>query len=228
MSRNLTVIITSLNEEKTIVGVVEKVLEQPQVFEVIVIDDGSTDKTQEVLKKFKNSSNVKLLVNERNVGKGYSVRRGIKEAKGEYLIVQDADLELNPESFKVLFEKLEKRKADMVNGERDFTSGSINLISRFASKLIPLFVFLLFGRWIEDVVCGYKLMKSEKYRELDLQSDGFEIETEMIVKAIRKGYRITNQKVEFRPRNKAEGKHVRWTDGVKVLKLLFKFRFGLK
>ncbi len=228
MSKDLTVIIPAKNEAKTIVKVIEQVLLLDRVGEVIVINDGSTDSTKEVLIPFEKSGKIKLINNKVNRGKGYSVRKGISMATKKYLIVQDADLELHPSSINLLITKMEESDADLINGNRDFSSKKVKNISKAASAIIPLIVFLFTGKWIKDVVCGYKLMETQKYKELNLIAEGFEIEPEIIVKAIDKKYKIVEQKVPFNPRSTKEGKHVRWVDGIKVLKFLMRYRFSGK
>src|SRR5690606_15668497 len=104
----------------------------------------------------------------------------------------------------------------------------VKTISKLASAIIPLIVFIFTGKWIKDVVCGYKLMETAKYKELNLMAEGFEIEPEIIVKAINKKYKIVEQKVPFKPRSAKEGKHVRWVDGLTVLKFLVRYRFSRK
>jgi dolichol-phosphate mannosyltransferase len=225
MNKDLTVIIPAYNEGRTVVNVIKEVLNTPRVAEVIVIDDGSKDDTFQYLQQFQGQ--IKIVRNQPNRGKGFSIRKGIELATSKYLIIQDADLELQPSSFEALFKKMEETGADMVNGARDLDGPNVKLISKLASQMIPIAILILFGQRISDVVCCYKLMETDKYRALNLKSDRFEIETEMILRAIQMHYKIVETKVAFTPRTIEEGKHIRWTDGIKVLKLIFKFRFGL-
>lgn len=229
MEKNLTIAIPALNEGKTIGNVIETVLKLERVGEIILVDDGSIDNTFEIMDSFKSRDpRVKVIRNEINRGKGFSLREAINHTTKEYFIVQDADLELDPNSIESLFVKLNESGADMVNGSRDLDIPNVSRISKLAGLFLPMFVFILFGKWIEDVVCGYKLMTTENYKKLNLNSDRFEIETEIVVKAIRNKYKIAEQKVVFKPRSISEGKHPRWTDGLKIFKLLFKYRLGKK
>lgn len=223
---DLTVIIPAYNEGKTIRNVIREVLKTPRVGQVIVIDDASQDDTSLHINKFKDK--ITFIQNEKNRGKGYSVRRGLEKAILKYTIIQDADLELSPASYSEMFKALEETEADMINGRRSMAVNDVKLISKIAALVVPVSILVLYGRWVKDVVCCYKLMETKKYKELELSSDRFELETEIILKAIRKKYKIREKEVVFSPRSVKEGKHVRWTDGLKVLKLIFKYRLGLK
>lgn len=223
--RDLTVIIPAKNEEKTVAQVIDNVLAHPRVAQVIAVNDGSTDNTLTVLQKY--TDKITVIDNGVNRGKGYSMRAGIAAATAKYTLIQDADLELSPSSYDILFAAMDSTGADLVNATRDLNNVNTKWISKLASMFIPVAVFILFGKRITDVVSCYKLMTTENYRKLNLQSDRFEIETEIIVKAIKAGFSIAEVTVPFAPRGMAEGKHVRWVDGLKVVKLLLKYRFGL-
>lgn len=226
MSNDLTVIIPAYNEQGTIVQVVETVLQTPRVGQVIVSDDGSTDETLNKLEKFRTNPRVTILANE-HVGKGHAVRSAFAHADKKYLIVQDSDLELSPSSYQDLFVAIEEQGADVANGVRNLEQDNVAFISKIAGMMIPAMVLFLFGRRIKDVACGYKLMETEKYRQLNITSDHFELETEIICKSIRQGYKIVEVPVSFKPRSRAQGKHIDWKDGLRVISWLLRYRFGL-
>lgn len=225
MEKDLTVIIPAYNEGRTIKNVIKEVLKHPRVKEVIVVDDGSKDNTTYHIERFKDS--IIFIKNEQNSGKGFSVRRALEHATSKYTIIQDADLELSPSSYDHLFKELELTGADMVNGRRYMGNGDVKLISKVASYLVPVTLFITHGVWVKDVVCCYKLMTTEKYKQLGLTSNRFELETEIILKAIRNRYKIIEREVTFTPRSVKEGKHIRWTDGIKVLRLILQSRFPI-
>ena len=182
LKKNLSVIIPAYNEEATLEEVIKTVLQQPMVAEVIVIDDNSTDKTPEIISSF--GKQIRSTRNKTNKGKGYGVRKGISMAQSKYLLVQDADLEYDPADYAKLMKAMLQNNPDLINSVRDFSSQDVQLITRLGSRVIPDLVFLFFGKSIKDIVSCYKLMKTETWKKLNLKSDRFELETEIMVKAI--------------------------------------------
>src|SRR5260221_13452555 len=138
MKNDLTVIIPAYNEGKTVRNVINEVLKTPRVREIIAIDDGSKDDTHKYLLEYKDK--IKIIRNQPNKGKGYSIRKALEQSTSKYTIVQDADLELSPSSYESLFKKMEETGADLVNGRRDMDIPGVRTISKLASQTIPMAV----------------------------------------------------------------------------------------
>lgn len=220
-----SVIIPAFNEEDTIAEILSRVLDSPLDKEVIVVDDGSTDRTPEILKD--SPQHVTVITHDKNMGKGRAVRTGIERASGDIVIVQDADLEYNPGEYPDLIEPVEKGEADVVYGSRNLrgrnprSSFSFYWGGVFLSKITNL----LYGAGLTDEATGYKVFRAEVIKGLNLESRGFEFCPEVTGKLLRMGIRIHEVPISYRPRLKAEGKKITWKDGVKAVWTLVKWRF---
>ncbi len=223
----LSVVIPVYNEEKTIKEAVARVLREKTVKEIIVVDDGSTDGTLEIIKKF--SPKIKILRNLQNLGKGAAVRKGIQNATGDILIIQDADLEYDPKYYQALIEPIIKGEAKVVYGSRlktlrlkwrgkDKTPMPFHFL---ANRFMSFLTNFLYGSRLTDMETGYKVMAKEVYQALDLTADRFEIEPEITAKILKKGYRILERPISTRPRTYQEGKKIKARDAfLAVLTLL--------
>lgn len=228
MSYELSVIIPCYNERSTILKLLGKVRKVPISKEIIIICDGSTDGTRKVLEEeLKNnpSDDFRVIFHERNKGKGASVRTGLKAASGNIVIIQDADLELNPDDYVHLLQPL-KDGAKVVFGTRfpGSRKSSIPVYSRFANWCVTTLANLLYGANISDEACGYKVMSLDLYRSLKLECDGFDICPEITAKVCRKNYKINEVPVQFNPRSFSEGKKVQWKHGFEAVWKLIKYR----
>jgi len=225
----LSVIIPVWNEEKTIAEVIKKVREVDIPKEIIVIDDGSTDKTPKIIEKEKNKrgDEVKVYYSPVNFGKGAGVRIGYKFAKGDIAIIQDADLELDPNEYHRLIEPILARETKVVYGSRFLTKNrNIKLVTRLGNKLITMLFNLLFNSKLTDVSTGYKVMRTDVAKSLGLKTVGFDIDPEISVKLRKKGIKILEVPVRYNPREmKGAGKKVNYLkDGVKNVLFLLKNR----
>lgn len=232
----LSIIIPVFNEQKTIEEVLKRVQEEiiPLIDkEIIVVDDGSTDSTREKLKKFK-SSGIEIILHEKNQGKGAAVKTGIKKATGDYIIIQDADLEYDPKFIKDLIKPILNNKAKVVYGTRLKRMPNLKheertlqfLIHYLGNRLLSLFTSILYGQWITDMETGYKLFPKAALKNVKLNAKGFEFEPEITAKLMKKGYKIKELAIQVNPRGYDEGKKINTVkDGSRALWYLFKYRF---
>lgn len=216
------------NEKETVAIVIEKVLALPCDKQVIVVDDGSTDGTRDILKSLQNQRSrvqneqcLKIIFQEKNQGKGASIRKGIEEADGQYVVFQDADLELEPEEI-LRLSRTAGPGVPVVYGSRFLNPVRMPLLSLLANRFLTFLTNLLYGSRITDMETCYKFCSASLVRELKLHSNGFEIEPEITCKILRKGYKIAEVPVTYRPRIK--GKKISWIDGVKAVFFIFKYR----
>ena len=230
----LSIIVPVYNEEKTILEVISNLdkLVIPAVSkEVIVVDDGSTDKTRE---KLKNIKSAKIIFHEKNSGKGSAVKTGIKKATGDYIIIQDADLEYDPQYIKILIEPIKQRKSEVVYGTRLKRMPNLSgeektlqfLTHYFGNRFLSLVTSILYGQWITDMETGYKLFPKNALKGTKLNAKGFEFEPEITAKLMKKGYKILEIPIKVIPRGYDEGKKINTVrDGLRAVWSLFKYRF---
>ena len=234
----LSVIIPVYNEEKTVCELIRRVVAEKTPKEIIVVDDGSTDNTLKIIKnlklKIKNyNSKLKILRNEKNLGKGAALRKGIGNATGDILIIQDADLEYDPNDYERLLEPITSGKAEVVYGSRlknlklkfwgkDKTPLPFHYL---ANRFLCLLTNLLYGSNLTDMETGYKMMTREVYLKLELVSNKFDIEPEITTKVLRQGYKIIEIPIVTKPRSYLQGKKIKAKDGMVAVWTLFKYRF---
>jgi glycosyltransferase involved in cell wall biosynthesis len=234
----LSIIIPVYNEEKTIAKVLNRVnvLSIPNVSkEVHVIDDGSTDgtprKIREFIKKFPDV--IQHHVHDRNKGKGAAVRTGIRHAKGHYIIIQDADLEYNPENIVDLVKAIKNPKVDVIFGTRLNRMPHLKEEERtfrfflhyWGNKFLSLVTSVLYGKWITDMETCYKLFPRKLVKNMTLQARGFELEPELTAKLMKMKVRYVEIPITTTPRGYAEGKKLNtFQDGFKAVWTLMKYR----
>ncbi|HPP66595.1 MAG TPA: glycosyltransferase family 2 protein [bacterium] len=224
---NLSVLIPVYNERNTIEKVLEEVKRVPVGKEIIVIDDGSTDGTSRILEDIqKNDKNIRMIFLGKNRGKGYAVRRGLKEAKNDFVIIQDADLEVNPMDYLRLIEMAERKNCVVVYGSRFLGNKKISLplLSLLANKLLTFMTNLLFNARLSDMETCYKLCSRKLLQSLNLTAKGFEIEPEITCKILKKGYKIQEVPIDYMPRSREKGKKIGWKDGFKALFSIMRYR----
>jgi glycosyltransferase involved in cell wall biosynthesis len=228
--RKLSVVVPVYNERNTVVEVVRRMraVELPDGIEreIIVIDDGSTDGTRDVLRQLGDST-VRILMHEANRGKGASVRTGLALATGDYVLIQDADLEYDPDDWPRLIAPVIRGRARVVYGSR-FTGERRNmlLLHWIGNRMLSLVTNVLFNSTLSDMETCYKLVDRTLLNDLALRSDHFDIEPEITAKILKRGIRIYEVPISYMGREFDEGKKITWRDGFAALWTLVKFRFG--
>ncbi len=225
----LSVVIPVFNEKATIEKLVSLVRAVPVDKEIIIVDDGSCDGTCEVLKSKCQAPDTRLFLCAHNEGKGSAVRIGIKEAKGEYLIIQDADLEYNPQDIPSLIEKIQEPGCEIVYGSR-FKSGErvTSIWHQAVNVFLTQLCNVLYGSRLTDMETCYKLFKTSFVKSLPLESHGFEIEVELTAKTLKTKRSIREVPISYHGRSFHDGKKIGWKDGVKAVHCLFYYRFCAK
>ena len=219
----ITVLIPVYNEEKTIAQAINNVLKAKVASQIIVINDGSTDGTVNELKKFKDKKI--QIFHKKNGGKGSALRLGIKEATGDYIVIQDADLEYHPEDIRLLIEPIERRGVEVVYGSR-FIGAHSNLLywHLVGNKLLNFLVNILYDTTISDMETCYKLIPTHLMKELNLQANAFDIEPEITCKILRKGIKIYEVPISYVGRDFSEGKKISWKDAGSAIFTILKWR----
>ncbi len=224
----LSIIIPTYNEEKTIADLINRVYNVDLDKEIIVIDDGSTDTTNNKIKEIiKHKKDIFLIRNDVNKGKGYSIRKGLERVEGDIVIIQDADLELDPNDYFELIKPFIKNNAQVVYGSRLLNKNNPKQMTSFylGARIITFFANLLYGINITDEPVGYKLFRKEIIKSLDLKCERFEFCPEVTAKIARKGINIYEVPIYYYPRSIKEGKKVRFKDGLIAIWILLKYRF---
>ncbi|MBU1599897.1 glycosyltransferase family 2 protein [bacterium] len=224
----LSVVIPVYNEELTIKEVIDKVMAVPIDKEIIVVDDGSTDRTPEILKESRDK--VTIIYNSLiNIGKGAAIRIGFEHIKGDVVIIQDGDLELDPSEYPRIVGPIMEGKADVVYGSRflgEKGRKETSLVNYLANKLLTFLTNVLYKTNITDMETAYKCFRADVIKKMRLKSIGFEIEPELTAKALRLGYKIYEVPISYHPRRIEEGKKIGFMDGFKAIYYLFKWRFA--
>jgi glycosyltransferase involved in cell wall biosynthesis len=228
--RKLSVIVPVFNERNTVVEVLRRMrsveLADGIEREIIVVDDGSSDGTRDVLRQLGDST-VRVLVHERNRGKGAAVRTGLSVATGDYVLIQDADLEYDPEDWPKLMAPVLRGKARVVYGSR-FTGERRNMLffHWVGNRMLSLVTNVLYNTTLSDMETCYKLADRELLLDLGLRCNRFDIEPEITSKILKRKIRIYEVPISYTGREFDEGKKITWRDGFAALWTLIKFRFG--
>jgi len=222
----VSVVMPAYNEQDTIAEIIGRVLTVPVRIELIVVDDGSRDRTREILTGLQLQHGFKLIFQERNQGKGAAIRRGFAEVTGEVVVVQDADLEYSPEEYPVLLELICQGRADVVYGSRFLGRHRVFLFTHYlGNRFLTLLTNVLYNTMLTDMETCYKVMRTEVLRSMALKSDSFGIEPEMTAKIFKRGYRVYEVPITYDGRGYEEGKKITWRDGFTALWVLLKYRF---
>jgi glycosyltransferase involved in cell wall biosynthesis len=224
----LSVMMAAYNEQRTIEAMLEHVLARPEVGEVIAVDDGSTDGTWEILaRKAEREPRLRIFRQPANQGKGAALRRAITELRMPFALVQDADLEYDPRDYPLLLAPLLEGRADAVYGVRGFAGQTaFSFWFVIGNKGVTLATNLLFDCYLSDMETGYKVLRSDLWRRLNLRGTRFDIEPDITARVLRLGYRIHEVPIHYYARGREEGKKLTWMDGVRALVALAKLRLA--
>src|SRR5262245_16628527 len=222
----LSVVMPVFNERATIEEIIGRVLAVPLRTELIVVDDGSTDGTRDILQKLAAEKSFKLIFQPRNAGQGSSLRRGFQEVTGDLVVIQDADLEYSPEELPDLIQLICQGRADVVYGSRFLGRHRVFLFTHYAGNwFLTLLTNVLYNTMLTDMETCYKAMRTTVLRSFAVKSNGFGIEPELTAKIFKRGYRVYEVPITYDGRGYEEGKKITWRDGVVALWVLLKYRF---
>lgn len=221
----LTIIIPVYNERNTIIHAVEGVLSTPYNKEIILVDDGSTDGTQDIIKNI-NETNIKKIFHEKNYGKGRAIQTGFKQASGDIILIQDADLEYDPTEYKNLLKPILSGKADVVYGTRFAGNGSHRVLyfwHYLGNRILTFLSNMLTNLNLSDMECCYKVFTRDALLDINIEENRFGFEPEITAKIVKKNIRIYEVPVSYYGRTYAEGKKINWKDGIWALWCIFKY-----
>ena len=223
----LSIIIPCYNEQYTIKEIIYKIKNQSKIDkEIIVVDDYSQDKTRDILQQDLKDVIHKVVLNDQNYGKGYSIRKGIEHSTGDCILIQDADLEYNPSDYNKLLNPIINNKADVVYGSR-FLGNNERRILYFWHTLGNKFLTLLSNMFsnlnLTDMEVGYKVFKSEVLKNIELKENRFGFEPEVTAKIAKKNIRIFEVGIDYFGRKYSEGKKITWKDGFSAIRCILKY-----
>jgi len=224
---NLSVIIPVYNEVGNIQEILKRVKATRKADEIIVVDDGSQDGTRELLKELDGREKVRVILHEKNQGKGAAVRTGMDAAQGEIMLIQDADLEYDPRDYPTLLQPLEEGIADVVYGSR-FLGGPRRVAMYWhmvANKLLTFMTNILYNTILSDMETGYKVFRRKVVVGMKLRSKRFDFEPEFTAKVLKRHYRIYEVAISFNPRDYSQGKKIKLKDAFEAVWTLLKYRF---
>lgn len=223
----ISVIIPVFNEEKTIMDIIKRVQDVDIEKEIIIVDDGSTDKTREILRNIK-EGNIRVIYHDKNLGKGGALKTGFSHAKGDIIIPQDADLELDPKEYHNLIEPILEGYADVVYGSR-FAGGRPRGVYRLLNKLgndfLTSLTNIIYNTTLTDMETCYKVFRKEVLRDIEIKSRDFTIEPEITAKIFKKRCRVCEVSVAYYARGESEGKKIKWWHAISAVWALIKYRF---
>jgi len=223
----LSVIIPVYNEVESIEEIVKRVKNTNLAWEIILVDDGSKDGTRDLLKEMDGMDNVRVILHEKNQGKGAAVRTGFDAARGEILLIQDADLEYDPRDYPVLLKPLDEGIADVVYGSR-FLGGPRRVVMFWhmvANQLLTFMTNILYNTILSDMETGYKVFRRKVIEGMPLHAKRFDFEPEFTAKVLKRKYRIFEVPISFNPRDYAQGKKIKLKDAFEAVWTLLKYRF---
>ena len=229
MSAILSVVMPVYNEKNTVLKIIDKVLSLDIVKEIIVVDDCSADGTRELLKNTRLDGRVKLLFHDVNMGKGAALRTGFKNISGEVAVIQDADLEYDPNEFMDMIKPIQNGLADVVYGSR-LSGGKPQRVHlfwhRIGNDFLTFLTNILYNTTLSDMETCYKMFKADVISGINIRSNDFSVEPELTAKILKnKSLRIYEMPISYYGRSYAEGKKINWTHGFGALWALLKYRF---
>jgi glycosyltransferase involved in cell wall biosynthesis len=223
----LSIIMPLYNEEKTVAEIIRKILGLKIDLQLIIVNNGSTDTTGNIIKEYKNDVRVTLIEKERNIGKGDAIKTGLEYAVGQYTVIQDGDLEYDPSDLEKMMAIAESTGALVVFGSRRLNPNSGISYNRYlwGGELLTRIANLLYGVGISDESTCYKLIRTDILKGMNLECRRFEFCPEVVAKLGRNKIKITEIPISYRPRKFNEGKKIRWHDGLEAIWTLIKYRF---
>lgn len=223
----LSVLVPAYNEEHTIVRVLQALLKEKDVFEVIVVDDASTDKTFKRALSVKDKR-IRVIRHTTNQGKGKAIQTALRSATGNYILIQDADLEYDPKEIPTLLAPIQAERAKIVYGSRFFGAHTNMFYWHYVgNKLLNFFVNILYDTMLSDIETCYKVIPTQLMRDLQLSENDFRIEPEITCKLLRHGERIFEVPITYVGRSYAEGKKITWVDWFLAVQTILKHRMSL-
>ena len=216
----LSVIIPVYNERNTIENIVERVIRAPCEKQIIVVDDGSTDMTRDILVKLqeKYPTIIRCLFHPHNMGKGAAIKTGLAEASEEIIVIQDADLEYHPEDYPAALRLIADGWADAVYGSRFLGPHRVFLFWHYlANKFLTMIANVMTSGILTDMETGFKIIRTDVLKKLDIQSYTFDFEVEVTIKLFRYGYRVYEIPITYTGRDYDAGKKITWTDGIRAV-----------
>ena len=223
----VSVIIPAYNEKNTIEEIIRRVHKTNLVDEIVVVDDGSQDGTRELLTELDGTGAIRVVLHDRNQGKGAAVMTGVRQSTGDVLIIQDADLEYDPRDYPALLRPIEEGLADVVYGSR-FLGGARRPTMYWhmvANKLLTFMTNLLYNNILTDMETGYKVFRRQVVTNLVIHARRFDFEPEFTAKILKRRTRIFEVPITFNPRDYSEGKKIKLKDAFEAVWTLLKYRF---
>jgi len=224
---NLSVIIPVYNEVKNIQEIIKRVQTTKLAKEIIIVDDGSQDGTRDILKKLDGKKKVRVILHEKNQGKGAAVVTGMNAANGDILLIQDADLEYDPRDYPALLQPINEGLADVVYGSRFL--GAAHRVTMFwhqvANKMLTFMTNILYDSILTDMETGYKVFRREVIEGMKIRSKRFNFEPEFTAKILKRKHRIFEVPITFNPRDYADGKKIKLKDAFEAVFALLRYRF---
>jgi len=223
----LSIIMPVYDEVNTVRDILEQVRAVPIEKEIIIVDDGSTDGTSDILRQEMEHDDTRVFFLAENQGKGAAVRTGIAAATGNIILIQDADLEYDPRDYPALLAPIEEGRAKVVYGSRFLGGPRKTMLFWHAvgNKLLTLVTNVLYDTILSDMETGYKVFAADVIKDIPLRAKRFELEPEVTAKVLKRGHRIYEVPISYTGREFDEGKKITWRDGFIALWTLFKYRF---
>ena len=224
---NLSVIIPVYNEVKNIKEIIRRVQATKLVTEIVIVDDGSKDGTRDILKAIRGKKKIRVILHEKNQGKGAAVVTGMQAATGDIILIQDADLEYDPRDYPVLLKPIKEGLAEVVYGSR-FLGGSHRVTMfwhQVANNLLTLMTNILYDSILTDMETGYKVFRREVIEGMTIKAKRFNFEPEFTAKILKRKHRIYEVPISFNPRDYSEGKKIKLKDAFEAVWALLKYRF---
>ncbi|MFH1841352.1 MAG: glycosyltransferase family 2 protein [Candidatus Nealsonbacteria bacterium] len=228
--KKISIIVPIFNEKDTLLTILKRIEEADTLGlekEIILVDDDSKDGTREILKNIEGKHIV--VYHQKNQGKGAALRTGFKKATGDIVLIQDADLEYNPQNYPQLLRPVLENKTDIVYGSRYLKKDNEKIHSKyyFGGKITNWILNLFYGSHFTDFWTCYKVFKAPIIKSFELESNGFDIEEEMTIKALKKNYKIIEVPIDYSPRTVQQGKKIKPKDGLILIWKVIKYKFVL-